>query len=84
MSNPWISPGRAADEAFEVGLKAAAIAAFCGLGFLYWAGVIESASAILTLVLWIPVYFVLVSVVLSKWLGLDPDISDLRPVSPEE
>jgi hypothetical protein len=84
MSDPWISPGQAANDAFGTGMKAAALLAVCGVGILYWAGVIESASAVVALILWLPVYFVFAAVALSKWLGLDPGIADLRPVSPEE
>jgi hypothetical protein len=84
MSNPWISPGQAADEAFGTGMKAAALLAVCGVGVLYWAGVIESVPALIALVVWLPVYFVFAAVVLSKWLGLDPGVADLRPARPDE
>jgi len=84
MSDPWISPGEAAQEAFAIGMKVAALVALAGVAFLYVTGVIASVSAIVTLGAMVPVYFVLVAALLSKWLGLDPDITDLRPVDPEE
>lgn len=84
MTDRWISPGHAAHEAFDIGMKAAALVALCGLGFLYWLGVLSPISAIVTLLLWVPIYLVVVAIVLSKWLGLTPDVTDLRPVSTEE
>jgi len=84
MSNPWVSPGQAAHEAFAIGVRVAALGALCAIGFLYWAGAITSPPAIVTLLLSLPVYFILVAVLLSKWLGLAPDVTDLKPVSPDK
>lgn len=82
MTNRWISPGHAAHEAFDIGMKAAALVALCGFGFLYWLEVLSPISALLTVLLWVPVYLLIVASVLSKWLGLSPDVTDLRPVTP--
>jgi hypothetical protein len=84
MNNSWVSPGQAAHEAFTIGVRVAALAALCAIGVLYWAGAITSPPTIIALILSLPVYFILVAVLLSKWLGLAPDVTDLKPVSPDE
>jgi hypothetical protein len=61
-----------------------AIAALAALGALYWAGMVTEHVAGFVLVVLFPVYLLLAASVLSKWLGYDKDVSDLRPVSPED
>ena len=41
-------------------------------------------SVLLAPVRWPPVSHILVTVVRSEWLGLDPGTADLEPVNPEE
>jgi ABC-type transport system involved in cytochrome bd biosynthesis fused ATPase/permease subunit len=83
MADPWIKPGQAADEAFDIGIKAAVLAGLAGLGLLSWAGLLTPRAALVTGVVFVPVYLVLVASVLCKLLGLNPDVTDLRPVHRE-
>lgn len=65
-------------------MKSAVLAGLAILGGLYVAGVTTPVSTVVIAVAFAPVYLVIVSVTLCKLLGLDPDISDLRPVRPEQ
>lgn len=78
------SPGPAADRAFTTGILVAAVAAFAALGFLYWAGMLAPFLVVFALVVLFPVYLLVVASVLSKWLGYDRDVSDLRRVRRDE
>ena len=78
------SPGPAADRAFTTGVLVAAVAACAVLGFLYWAGMLAPLPVVFALVVLFPVYLLIVASVLSKWLGYDRDVSDLRRVRRDE
>lgn len=67
------TPGPAAEEAFTLGIAATATVAFASLGFLFWAGMITLFDVILTAVLGLPVLFIVVSCLLSVWLGYNKD-----------
>jgi hypothetical protein len=84
MIGPSISPGQSAPETFTLGMIAAGLLALCVVGIVYWAGLVEPLEMVFHLLLWLPIYFFLVTILLSKWLGLAPEITDLEPVSPEE
>ena len=83
MGDAWITPGQAAHEAFDLGVKAAVLAGLAILAGLYWAGVITPVAAVVIAVAVAPLYLVFISLVLCQLLGLDPDITDLRPVRPK-
>lgn len=80
MSDPRASPGHAAGQAYETGLRAAAVAGLAVVGSLYWFDQITPFAAVFTLVVLFPTYLLVAAAVLSKWLGLDKDVTDLRPV----
>lgn len=78
------SPGPAARHAFRIGVRVAAIGGLAVIGALYWLDVLTLLLVGFTLVVIFPVYMLVVASVLSKWLGFDKDMSDLRPVSRDE
>ncbi|PSQ08520.1 hypothetical protein BRC93_15250 [Halobacteriales archaeon QS_5_70_15] len=77
------SPGPTADRAFRTGVLAAAVVALAVVGFLYWIGEFTPLLVGFTLIVLFPVYMLLAASVLSKWLGYDRDVSDLRRVRRE-
>jgi hypothetical protein len=66
------SPGPAAEEAFRFGMVAAATISLAALGFLFWIDMLTLPGLILTAVLGLPVLFIVVSCLLSVWLGYKP------------
>lgn len=82
MTARGTSPGPLAERAFEFGMKAAAIGGLVFLLLLHYAGALSlvDSSHLLKILLLFPVYLVFVSILLSLWLGFDPDERDLRPV----
>ena len=80
MSTLKISPGPVAAHAFRLGMIAGAVVGLAGIGLLYWSGTLTPILAGYVLLAVFPVYLVLVSVVLSLWLGYNKDITALRPV----
>ena len=81
MAPPRKSPGPAADRAFTTGVLVAAVGALASVGFLYWTGALTPLLVGFTLVVLLPVYLLVVASALSKWLGYDRNVSDLRRVS---
>jgi hypothetical protein len=81
MAQPRKSPGPAADRAFATGIRVAAVGALAALGLLYWLGTVGPFLVGFALVVLFPVYLLVVASALSKWLGYDRDVSDLRRVS---
>lgn len=84
MSELKVSPGAAADSAFQLGMISAAVVGLVALGALYWTGEFGLAVLGFTLVLGFPVYLIVVASALSVWLGFDKDATDLRPVYREK
>ncbi|MEF8789245.1 MAG: hypothetical protein V5A61_03915 [Haloarculaceae archaeon] len=84
MAPPRKSPGPAADRAFTIGVLVATVGALAAVGFLYWTGVLTPLLVGFTLVVLLPVYLLVVASALSKWLGYDRGVSDLRRVSRED
>ncbi|MFB6295975.1 MAG: hypothetical protein ABEH66_03935 [Halobacteriales archaeon] len=80
MADPWISPGQAAEQAFRIGMGAATVGGLAVLGLLYWSGAVASLSEAIVAAALFPPYLLFAAAALSKWLGLDTDTSDLRPV----
>jgi len=81
VNDSVISPGPVSDQAFNHGLKAAAIIGLMTIAGLYWFGYINLLLAGYGLLLLFPVYLVLAAAVLSVWLGYDKDATDLRRVT---
>jgi hypothetical protein len=73
MSGLHYSPGPAAEEAFTLGIAAAVSISFAGLGYLFWADMLTLTGLILTTVLGLPVLLIVVSCLLSVWLGYNKD-----------
>jgi len=80
MAPPSKSPGPAADRAFRTGILVAAVGGLAAVGSLYWTGALAPLLVGFTLVVLFPVYLLVAAAVLSKWLGYDRDVSDLRRV----
>jgi uncharacterized membrane protein YdbT with pleckstrin-like domain len=80
MSDPWVSPGQSAEETFRTGIRAAVGGAVAVAGVLYWFDVISLVTAGFALLVLLPVYLIFVASLLSKWLGFDKGVMDLRPV----
>ncbi len=78
------SPGPAAQRAFRIGVRAAAVAALAVVGVLYWTGAIAGYVTGFLVIVLFPVYLLVVASALSKWLGYDKDPRDLEPVTREE
>ncbi|MEF8841652.1 MAG: hypothetical protein V5A62_08500 [Haloarculaceae archaeon] len=81
MASPRKSPGPAAARAFRTGIAVAGGAGLVALGLLYWIGALAPLLVGFTLVVLFPVYLLCAAAVLSKWLGYDRDVSDLRRVT---
>jgi hypothetical protein len=73
MASLHYSPGAAAEEAFTLGIAAALTISFAGLGYLFWADMLTLPGLILTTVLGLPVLLIVVSCLLSVWLGYNKD-----------
>jgi hypothetical protein len=84
MAPPSKSPGPSAAHAFRTGILVAAVGALAAVGSLYWTGALTPLLVGFTLVVLFPVYLLVAAAVLSKWLGYDRDVSDLRRVGREE
>ncbi|WP_049899676.1 hypothetical protein [Halococcus agarilyticus] len=70
------SPGLAAAEAFTLGIATATTLALIGLWLLVRTGVLGLPGAVLAAVFGLPVLLVVVSCVLSVWLGYTKDAVD--------
>ena len=77
MSSLRHSPGPAAAEAFTLGIATTVISTLAGLWMLLQFGMLTLFDAILTAVLGLPVLLVVVSCLLSVWLGYDQDAIDV-------
>ena len=77
MSTLRHSPGPAAAEAFTFGIAAATTISLVGLWVLFRTGLLTVFDVILAAVLGLPVLLVVVSCLLSVWLGYDRDASDV-------
>jgi hypothetical protein len=85
MRDHRIVPGQAAQQAFRVGVSAAAVGALGLLGLLALTGRITPLAAVFAVVVLFPPYLLVVASALSAWLGLGKDITDLRRVrKPQE
>jgi membrane protein implicated in regulation of membrane protease activity len=76
-------PGPAA-HAYRLGLIAASLVGFLGVGLLYWFGLVTALFAGYTLLFLFPVYLVFVAVLLGRWLRYDRDGTALRPIVRDE
>ncbi|EMA47914.1 hypothetical protein [Halococcus saccharolyticus] len=70
------SPGPAAAEAFTLGITTAATLGLAGLWLLVWTDVLTLLGAIFVAFFGLPVLLVVVSCLLSVWLGYDKDAVD--------
>lgn len=80
MDEVRTKPGPDAGRAFHLGSIAAAVAALAGVALLYQSGHLSISEVVFTLVALFPPYLLVVASVLSVWLDLGKDTSDLRPV----
>lgn len=74
------------ESTFRLGIKAATLGG-CGSIFVaYELGVLSLTDSVhvVMLVLLFPIYLLFVAMVLSLWLGDDPDERDLRPVGNDD
>ncbi|EMA51226.1 hypothetical protein [Halococcus thailandensis] len=71
------TPGPAAAEAFTFGIAIATVTTLAGIGFLVWTGVLTVIGAVATLLLGLPALLLIVSCLLSVWLGYDRDAVDV-------
>jgi hypothetical protein len=71
MNSPTVLPGPAADETFDLGLRAATAAMVAAVASCYASGHLSAAGATLLLVLGLPTCLVVVSCLLGVWLGYD-------------
>lgn len=81
MARHVTSPGQAAHQAFDTGLRCAIVVGLAGIGLLYWADVLTLFGVGFTLVVLFPTYLLVAAAVLSKWLGLDKGAEDLERVT---
>ena len=77
MSAIRYTPGPAAAEAFTFGIAIATITALAGIGLLLWFGLLTVVGAVATLLLGLPILLLVVSCLLSVWLGYDKDAFDV-------
>lgn len=84
MAEPRVSPGRAAEQAFRTGVRAAAVAGLAAIGGLVWFEAITLTGGLFALIVLFPTYLLVVASALSKWLGLGKDASNLRRVTRTE
>ena len=70
------SPGPAAAEAFTLGIATATTLGLTGLWILVRTGALGLPGAVVAAALRLPVLLVVVSCVLSVWLGYDRDAVD--------
>jgi hypothetical protein len=84
MIDPRRSPGEAAQQAFRTGVAAAAAGALGALALLVWSGTVTPAAAAFGLVVLFHPYLLVAASVLSAWLGLGKDVSNLRRVTRTE
>jgi len=80
MGAPKKEPGAAAERAFRTGIRAAAVAGLGAIGLLAWVGAITPLLAGFAAVVIFPVYMLVAASALSKWLGYDKEVADLRRV----
>ncbi|WP_336037584.1 hypothetical protein [Halobacterium yunchengense] len=80
---PVVQPGPDADRAFSLGVYAATALAVGLAALLYATGTVNGFHVGVAFVTGLPVYLVVVAIALSAWLGFDPDVTDLQPVSPD-
>jgi hypothetical protein len=71
------TPGPAAAEAFTLGIAIATVTALAGIGFLVLTGTITMVGAFAAIVLGLPILLVVVSCLLSVWLGYNRDAFDV-------
>lgn len=81
MARHATTPGQAADQAFDTGLRCAIVVGLAGIALLYWAGVLTLFGVGFTLVVLFPTYLLVAAALLSKWLGLDKGAEDLERVT---
>jgi uncharacterized SAM-binding protein YcdF (DUF218 family) len=77
MSTHRYSPGPAAAEAFTLGIATATTVALAGVWSLFSAGLWTVFDVILAIALGFPVLLIVVSCLLSVWLGYDKDALDV-------
>lgn len=66
------SPGPAAAEAFRLGIVTVTTVVLVGLWFLFWADLLTVFEVLFAVVVGVPVLLVVVSCLLSVWLGYNP------------
>lgn len=71
------TPGPAAAEAFTLGIVTVTTSTLAGLWFLLSADLLTVFDVVLAVILGLPVLLVVVSCLLSVWLGYDKDASDV-------
>ncbi|WP_256684380.1 hypothetical protein [Halococcus qingdaonensis] len=71
------TPGPAAAEAFTFGIAITTVTTLAGIGVLVWTGVLTVIGAVATLLLGLPALLLIVSCLLSVWLGYDRDAVDV-------
>jgi hypothetical protein len=81
MAEPRARPGQAAQHAFRTGVRVAVLGALAALGGLVWFDVVTPPAGMFALVFLFPPYLLVVASILSRWLGLGKDVSDLRQVT---
>ncbi len=77
MSTLHHVPGPDADEAFRLGLAAAAVGALSLLAVLVWVGTVTLLGAAFVALFGLPVLLVVAACVLSVWLGYDKRPADV-------
>ena len=70
------SPGPAARRTFSLGLRLTMVVMLAAIGFGYWLDLLTVRDVVLSLLLAVPVAYVLASCLLSVWLGFDRRIPD--------
>jgi hypothetical protein len=71
------SPGPAAAEAFTFGIATAATVTLAGVWSLFSVGVLTLFDVIFVVVVGLPMVLLVVSCLLSAWLGYDKDAYDV-------
>ncbi|GAA0465932.1 hypothetical protein MUK72_06370 [Halococcus dombrowskii] len=71
------TPGPAAAEAFTFGIAITTLTTLAGIGVLVWTGMMTVIGAVAALLLGLPTLLVIVSCLLSVWLGYNRDAVDV-------
>jgi hypothetical protein len=77
MSTLRHSPGPAAAEAFKLGIATATTVALAGLWLLFWTDTLTPLITIFSMIMGLPIFLLLVSCLLSVWLGYNKDAFDV-------